>query len=241
MYQQQLITMGAEISRLWWWDPSPDMIEQSEEIRLQKNLPNWDDVTRNPQPYPIGHQSRDDTTFATKQPIVTYGTPTTHSSSCNPNQDVRTFELPSGQIVLGTTPCFSWDGDGLLLTAGNEGLTETGDVQRADKSIVTGVTSLLAVSKAWGALTVNGTEDSDNIDAIEDVEETPPTCSTSSDIVSWYEKVAESAPEPPTLVPGSFERGVIGGQSVNDILMIKGLIDPPVYIQFLDLTTFSRL
>jgi hypothetical protein len=172
-----------------------------------------------------------------KQPIGTYGTPTTHSSSRNPNQDVHTFELPSGQIVLGTTPCFSWDGDRLLLTAGGEGLTETGDVQHADKGIVTGVTSLLAASKAWG----DNTEDSDDIDAIEDVKEKHPTCPTSFDIVSWYEKVAKSAPEPLTLVPGSFERGVIGGQSVNDILMIKGLINPPVYIQFLDLTTFSHL
>ena len=45
------------------------------------------------------------------------------------------------------------------------------------------------------------------------------------------QKVVES-----TLDPGSFKRGVISGQS--DILMIKG---PPVYIQFLDLTTFSHL
>ena len=153
----------------------------------------------------------------------------------------RTFELPSGQIVLGTTPCFSWDGDSLLLTAADEGLTETGDVQRADKGSVTGITSLLAVSEAWGVRTINGTDDSEDIDAIEDVEETPPTCSTSSDIVSWYEKVPESAQEPLTIVPGSFERGAIGGQSVSDILMIKGLIDPPLYIQFFDLTTFSRL
>jgi len=125
---------------------------------------------------------------------------------------MRTFELPSGQIVaIGTTPCFSWDGGGLLLTAGGEGLAETVDVQCADKGIVTGVTNLLVASEAWGEWTVNGTEDSDDIDAIEGIEEKPPTCLTSFDIVSGYEKVAESAPEPLSLILGSFERGVIGG------------------------------
>jgi len=230
--------MGAEITRLWWWDPSPDMIKKSKEICLQNNAQNWHDGTRTAKPNPIDHQSCHDTTFSMKKPTTAYGTPTTHSSSPNPNQDVHTFEPPSGQIVLGTTPCFSWDGDGLMLTAGDKGLVEMGDVQHADKGIITSVTSLLAASEAWGVRTVNGTEDSDNIDAIK---EKPPTCPTSSDITSWYEKVAESAPKPLPLIPGSFERGVIGGQSVNDILMIKGLIDPPVYIQFLDLSTFSHL
>jgi hypothetical protein len=38
-----------------------------------------------------------------------------------------------------------------------------------------------------------------------------------------------------------FERGVIASMSVNDTLMVKGLIYPPVYIQFFDLSYFSRL
>ena len=227
--------MGTEISRLWYWDPPPDTIKKSEEIRLQNNLSHQHEVIRSPQPDPIDHKSRNDTTFSTKQPIVTYGTPTTPSPSRNPNQDVPTFELPLRQNVLGTRPCLSQDGDGLLLTAGDEGLSETGDVQRADKGSASGVTMLLAASEAW-------VEDSDDMDAIDDVEEKPPTSPTSFDILSWYEKVSESAPELPlTLVPGPFERGVIGSMSVNDILMIKGLIDPPVYVQFLDLTTFSCL
>ncbi len=133
-------------------------------------------------------------------------------------------------------PSFSWDRDGLLLTPGFEGLAETGDVQRADKRIVTD-----AMSEVWDVQTIEGTETSDDIDIMEDVEEKPPTGPPSSDILSWYEQVAEFAPEPLPLIPGSFERGVIGGMSTNDVLMIKGLIDPPVYIQFLDLGSFSRL
>ena len=82
--------------------------------------------------------------------------------------------------------------------------------------------------EAWDVQTIEGTETPD-IDGMEDVEEKPPTGPSSSDILSWYEQVAESAPEPLPLMPGSFERGVIGGMSTNDVLMIKGLIDPPVH------------
>ncbi|KAF8334439.1 hypothetical protein F5887DRAFT_1273589 [Amanita rubescens] len=237
VYQQQLITMGSEIVRLWWWDPPPDLIEKSEKIRLQKNAQNQHDGTRSAKPYPIHHQSRNGTTFLTKQPIITYGTPSTHSS----NQDARTFELPSGQILLGTIPSLFWDGDGLLLTPGHEGLAEMVDVQHADKGINTGAMSSPVASEAWDVQTIEGTDStSDDIDGMEDVEEKPSTGPSSSEILSWYEQVAESAPEPLPLIPGSFERGVIGGMSTNDVLMIKGLIDPPVYIQFLDLSSVSK-
>ena len=80
---------------------------------------------------------------------------------------------------------------------------------KADKGIVPGVTSLLMISKAWDVQTINGTEDSDDIgtEDIEDVEiffsgpnhytsadivvleEMPSTCSTSSNIISWYKKL----------------------------------------------------
>ena len=214
----QSVFMGSEIVSLWWWDPPPDLIEKSEKIRLQKNAANQYDSTRGAKPYPINHQSRSGTTFIPKQPIITCGTPITHSSN---------------------------HGDELLLKPGySDGLVETGDVQRADKGIVTDAMSLPLTCEAWDVQTVQtveGTESSDGIDAMEDVEEKPPTGLSSSDILSWYEQVAESAPEPLPLIPGSFERGVIGGMSTNDDLMIKGLIDPPVYIQFLDLSSFSRL
>ncbi len=241
LYQQQLITMGSEIVRLWWWDPPPDLIKRSEEIRLQKNAANQYDSTRGAKPYPINHQSRSGTTFLTKQPIITSGTPTTHFSNRNRNQDAPTFELPSGQILLGSIPSFSRDGDELLLTPRySDGLAETEDtVQRADKGIVTDAMSLPVTCEAWDVQTIEGTETSDDIDS--DVEEKPPTGLSSSDILSWYEQVDESAPGPLPLLPGSFERGAIGGMSINDVLMIKGLIDPPVYIQFLDLSSFSRL
>ena len=106
-------------------------------------------------------------------------------------------------------------------------------MQRADKGIVTD-----ALSEAWDVQTIEGTETSDDIDIMEDK---LPTGPSSSDILSWYEQVVKSTPEPLPLIPGSFERGVIGGMSTNDVLMIKGLIDRLEYIQFLDLGSFSHL
>lgn len=172
----------------------------------------------------------------TKQPITTYGTqaPTTHSS----NQDVRTFQLPSGQILLGKIPSLSWDGDQLLLTSEHKDLAEMVDVE---KGITTG-TMRQATFEAWDEQTVEGAETSDDINPMEEIEEKPPTGRSSSDIIlSWREKVAESTPELLPLIPasGSFERGVIGGMSTNDVLMIKGLIDPRIYVRFFYLSLFS--
>jgi len=137
--------MGAEIVALWWWDPSPDMIENSAKIRLQNNALNQ---TRNPKPDHIHHPSRRNTTFLMKQPVIplAYGTPTiTHSPSCNPNQDAGIFELPLDQNLLKTTTCVSLDGGGILLTPRDEGFAITGGVQLADQGIVTGAPDLLLI------------------------------------------------------------------------------------------------
>ena len=41
--------------------------------------------------------------------------------------------------------------------------------------------------------------------------------------------------------PSSFERGIIASMSANDILMLKGLINPAVYVDSFDLGLFSHL
>lgn len=84
---------------------------------------------------------------------------------------------------------------------------------------------------------IEGFDDIDSID--EDVEEKSAVCCSSSDIISWYEKVVGDGVEPLPLTSAPYERGVVGGSSTNDILMIKGLIDPRVYIHLFDLSRFS--
>ena len=114
-----------------------------------------------------------------------------------------------------------------------------GDVVHADKGIVTRAMSLPVMYGGWDIQSIEGTETSNDINTIKDVDEQPPTGLSSPDVSSWNEQVVEFTPEPLPLIPGSFERGVIGGMSTNDVLMIKGLIDPLQYIQFFDLSVFS--
>jgi len=64
-------------------------------------------------------------------------------------------------------------------------------------------------------------------------------CPSSSDIALWSQEVVESGPKPLPLTHTSFEKGVIPSMSANDVLMIKGLISPAIYIQFFDLASFS--
>lgn len=102
------------------------------------------------------------------------------------------LELPSGQNLLGTTTPVSWDEDGILLTPRDEGLAITGDVQLADKDIVAGA---LDLPRPTCETCDETTDDSDDIDAIEDGGGKAPM---PLDILSWYEKVSDSTPAPPS-------------------------------------------
>lgn len=77
-YQQQLVAMSAHITHLWWWDPSPEMIARSLEIRDQNFAENQQDDTPNAKPHPIHHQSRTTTTFLTMQPTFMFGSHTSN-------------------------------------------------------------------------------------------------------------------------------------------------------------------
>ncbi|KAF8226650.1 hypothetical protein L208DRAFT_1402852 [Tricholoma matsutake] len=54
-HQQELITMSSEILRLCWWDPSPEMIKRSGELRIQNLAENQHNNTPSAKPYPIHH------------------------------------------------------------------------------------------------------------------------------------------------------------------------------------------
>ena len=73
----------------------------------------------------------------------------------------------------------------------------------------------------------------------DDIQDKSTIYSSFFDIALWSQKVVESGPEPLPLTRTSFERGVIASMSTNDILMIKGLISPAVYIEFFNLASFS--
>jgi hypothetical protein len=221
-HQQQLIAMGSEIMRLWWWDPSPARIKRSREIWNQNVAASQYNSTPNPKPHPIHHLSRRSTTFSMKQPTITFDVHTTNSLSHNLNQGKCAVEPR-----LSPTPTYlDW------LRYGEEGLTKE-DLQHLDDSIAAGVTGSPMTSEAW-----TETEDSDNIINTTAIQDKSTFCRLSLDIMSWSQKVVNSEPEL-LLTPTSFERGVTASMSVNDILMVKGLINPSVYLQFFDLSSFS--
>ena len=167
--------------------------------------------------------------FSTKRPAIIYGS----SSSRNLDQD----RLPFGQIISGLTPSLFWDRGRLLLTPEDEGLAEMEGDRPADMGIATSVTTLARGAQIYDDF--DESDDPSDTDGIQDAQRASVTCLSSIDIVSWRGEVVESGAELLSLTPSPFERGVIGSQIVNDILMIKGLMHSPVYIQFLDLSSFS--
>ena len=125
--------------------------------------------------------------------------------------------------------------DGPLFSAGDEGLTI--EDSGVDGSIIVGAGSQrsLVTDEVWAGIEDSGTEDLDDASDINAVQGK----SLCLDIKSWGQNVTNSEPGSPSLVPTPFERGVIASLSVNDILMIRGLIHPLVYVQFINLSTLT--
>jgi len=94
IHQQQLVTMGYEIVRLWWWDPPRDVIESSKGIR--PTLPTCNNEKRRPQPQPIHLISA---TWSTTKPIIKVGTFVAQLSSSDPHQVPRPIDLPSAEPI----------------------------------------------------------------------------------------------------------------------------------------------
>jgi hypothetical protein len=135
------------------------------------------------------------------------------ASSHNLNLGKYTIEYPLGPIFLGQP--------------------KEGGLQHVRGSF-DGIVGSPVTSGGW-----SGTEDPGDTGNVKAVEDKSTICPSSLDIISWYQTVIYSELEPPPLIPTPFEKGIIGGMSVNDVLMVKGLIHPLVYIQFMDLTSFS--
>jgi len=231
--------MAIEIIHLWWWDPSPQMLQQSVETRHSNLATNNQDDNPNPKPPAIHDSSRTTTTFATKRPTITFGTHTTNFHTHNLNRGKDTAQRDLGPVFLG--PQDHWLPDGMLpMDMGEEFLKEnTGLI--AITGVIDSPLSSEAETEDQNAIyspAASELETKDN-NVIGDIT----VGDKSTDIALWAAKVVhpEPVPEPLPFTPPSFERGVIASMSVNDILMVKGLISPAVYVDFFDLGSFSRL
>jgi hypothetical protein len=229
-YQHELIAMGKEIIFLWSWDPSPLEVEQLT-IRTAQNR------TRTPQPISI--HDRQNITFNAMRPHVTFGPATgvhraDHSAKSIP--DRTTFELASGKVSISVIPHLSWgSGDGLQLSDGDgEQLDKEADLTHENIA-----TSLEVFSETMSASSNESHEWQDP------EQKTRDQCWSPTDIVDWSnmiinDKEKMSSTVPPLIPPTSFEKGIIGGMSTNDFLMIKGLIDPGLYVRYMHPELFSQ-
>ena len=87
-------------------------------------------------------------------------------------------------------------------------------------------------------------ESSDTLDDSNDqLDLEPDLASLQEHIVAWLKEVEKEILDPPPVDldfdSDRFTPGVMGGMTMNDILMIKGLIDPLDYVRFHDLRLFS--
>jgi hypothetical protein len=152
--------------------------------------------------------------------------------------DGTTFELASGQVAISVIPHLSWgSGAGLQLSDGDGeqldmNYKETDLTRESIATFHEGFSETISVSsnesREW--------QDPD--------EKTRDQCWSPSDIVDWSNMIIDenekTLSKVPPLIPTSFEKGIIGGMSTNDFLMIKGLIDPSLYVQYMHLELFSQ-
>jgi hypothetical protein len=224
-----LVTMAYRVFFLWSWDPSPEELNQSQTIAAATGGAG----RHRPQPKPVHHTTRQNTTFISMLPQAAPGSTSTSLTTHRLAPDKSTFELPSGEILFRTSPFVSWEGgDGLKFTASNNLQPETNSIKLDPLH--------WAVEEDLGLIYEPNSRSSD---AQEDVDGKPLEVMSTADVLAWLRRAdddEETIQQPSPLAPTPFERGVIGGRSTNDVLMIKGLIDPGVYLQYMDLSSFSH-
>ena len=199
--------MAVEIIHLWWWDPSPQMLEQYRITRSLNIAANRQNDGQSAKPPPIHDSLRTTTTFATKWPTITFGAQTTNSPH-NLNQGKDAVQRDSGPVIL--APQDHWLADGILPTDTDE------ELLKENICVVGSPVSSEAQTEDQNVIDSPVTSEAENKDS--DI--TIGDKSTSSiDIALWAAKVVHAEPVlQPSLTPPSFERGVIASMSVNDIL-----------------------
>ena len=108
IYQTELLAMAIEIIRLWWWDPSPQMLEQCRITRSLNIAANRQNDGQSAKPPPIHDPLRTTTTFATKRPTITFGAQTTNFPH-NLNWGKDAVQRDSGPAILALSLAPGWD------------------------------------------------------------------------------------------------------------------------------------
>lgn len=218
-----LIKMAAEVSTLWAWDPD-----------VSVNTPVILNSLRDPMPRPIHDTSRNET-FASMRPSVIASIPAGPSASGTPALDC-VVQADSGAYIIGTSPHVRLHDGALTIVPLDLNL-------RIEKEKIRPPTTHVAATSLFGSISqLSGSMEgipSDTVDSADESKAKVDLIPLQASVGAWLEDIEKEDLDPlPADVNDTdpFIPGVVGGMSVNDILMVKGQIDPSVYIQFFDLS-----
>jgi len=152
-YQTELLAMAFEIIRLWWWDPSPQMLEESRATRRLNIATDRQNDGQSAKPLPIHDPSRTTTTFATMQPTTAFGARTTNFPR-NLNRGENAVQRDPGPLIPGPVILAPQVPDGILPTVMDEELLK----ENIGNTAMTGVIGSPVSSEAE-------TEDQNDIDS----------------------------------------------------------------------------
>jgi hypothetical protein len=225
-YQSHLIAMSTEITTLWAWDPDAPSSNTSVVASNQ----------RKPRPRPIHDDSRQNVTFANMRPSRVAQNSQLVGTTTNSAQFSCISQADTGAYTIGIRPVVHFE-DGILKTVPMD-LNMNQEEEKFQCQIYThAATSSFHRSASY----LESTESTDSSDDSNNLK--PDLVSLQGSIMAWLKEVEKEIPDPPPVDldfdPDRFTPGVMGGMTTNDILMIKGLINPLDYVRFHDLCLFS--
>lgn len=227
-FRLDLVKMTMEILDLWAWDPD-----------IPEDTPTVTNTQRSPMPRPIYDASRN-ATFATMRPLPsgssTAPIPTGPTASSGSRCVVQ---ADSGAYIVGTSPQVRLQ-DGTLTT-----FPPDHNANMEKEQISHTPTHVASTCSLNHSISLSGTmQTTPELECGSDSNDEPEpkldVVSLRARVAAWLEDLDK---EPLDLLPvdmlndtSPFIPGCMGGMTANDVLMVKGQINPLVYIHFYDLS-----
>jgi len=222
-FRRDLVTMAVEIVSLWAWDPEP------------LNVPI---TATNPQrtamPPPIYDDSRT-ATFTSMRPLPHSTAPSTGLGA--PSDSSCVVQADSGAYVIGSSPRVYLQ-DGALTAVPPE---HDMDMEKPSIGLTITAPSCMTRSASLSG-SLESTPESECGGCNDELGPKLDVVSLQTCVAAWLEGLDMEALDPlPADMdnPKPFIPGSMGGMTANDILMVKGLIKPSLYVHFYDLSLLA--
>ena len=211
--------MATKVIELWSWDPSPEELQQGGMINTNTQRAPW--------PASVFDQSRNGVTFESyrsyfEPALPPAPPPAALTSTQTPSNHESVHSLTAGQVVIGGVVGVTYDKEEGL------GTTATSIDAEASKEVA----SLSSWPRPVSEQSCSS-HTSEHSSLPKD-----PIRRTVDETESWRKGTELAEPENIEIARSPFERGCIGDCSVNDRLMVMGLIDPQIWVRFWDLSVF---